>query len=82
MQVKNEKTINAILDMINDYYIQYRESPTMDKIAEKLGISKATASRYVNVLIERGLLSEQADTALLRLKLQISTTERCPNTLL
>ncbi len=56
MQVKNEKTINAILDMINDYYIQYRESPTMDKIAEKLGISKATASRYVNVLIERGLL--------------------------
>ena len=56
MQVKNEKTISAILDMINDYYIQCKESPTMETIAEKVGVSKATVCRYVDVLIERGLL--------------------------
>ena len=56
MQVKKEKTITDILNMINDYYIKHRESPSLDKIAEKVGVSKSTVCRYVAVLEERGLL--------------------------
>ena len=54
MRVKNEKTIETIKNTIDMSLNADGRSPSLAEIAEKTGVSVATVSRYVRILIERG----------------------------
>ena len=54
MQVKNERTISDILAVIDRHLQQEDRAPSVGVIAAEVGVSIATVSRYVQVLISRG----------------------------
>jgi repressor LexA len=57
MQVKNKETAQKILDYINDCLAKGNTTPSMYDMADELGFSVATVSRYVNYLEEKGLIT-------------------------
>lgn len=53
----------TILQLIRDSRIQRGYSPTMQEIADALGISKVTAFEHVETLIKRGVLDRERNKA-------------------
>lgn len=56
MRSKDQGTLDKILKYVNRYFQNNHSSPTMDEIADGVGVAKTTAFRYVRELHERGLL--------------------------
>ncbi len=54
MRTKNEDTLRAIVEFINEWYFANNDYPTLSQIAERLNIGTTTAHRYVSELIDRG----------------------------
>ena len=54
MNPRNESRMMQIYEFIKDYIEEYGQSPTTDEISLKMGISKATVSKFVGRLIENG----------------------------
>ena len=56
MRSKNENVMNEILYYINEVFFETREVPTVQAIADKVGIAKSSASRYLSEMESRGVL--------------------------
>lgn len=54
MRTKNEGTLRAIVEFINDWYFANNDYPTLSQIASGLNIGTTTAHRYITELIARG----------------------------
>jgi repressor LexA len=52
-----------ILQLVRDYRIAQGYSPTMQELANELGISKVTVFEHVEALIKKGALQRQANKA-------------------
>ena len=58
MRTKNENTINSIIDFINDKYFNEGYVPSLQEIADHIGITKGAVSKYISTMEERGLLNK------------------------
>ena len=56
MRSKSIDTMNEILDFINDTFFTTREIPSVQEIANHIGIAKSSASRYLTDMESRGML--------------------------
>lgn len=56
MSHKNEDRKIAIYDFINDFISEYGVSPSVREVAEGVGCSVGAAHKYINRLIDEGLL--------------------------
>ena len=56
MRSKSIDTMNEILDFINKTFFLTREVPSVQEIADKVGIAKSSASRYLAEMETRGLI--------------------------
>ena len=56
MRSKDQGTLDKILKYVNRYFQNHHSSPTMDEIADGVGVAKTTAFRYVRELHDQGLL--------------------------
>ncbi|MBR2930534.1 MAG: transcriptional repressor LexA [Clostridia bacterium] len=57
MRSKNEKTMQDILDFINESYFSSGSVPTLREIADEVGLDKSNVSRYLSEMEERGMIS-------------------------
>ena len=56
MRSKDQELMRSIIDFINDYHLEKYTTPTMQEIADKFNLAKSSASRYVAVMRENGML--------------------------
>ncbi|MBE5734310.1 MAG: repressor LexA [Clostridiales bacterium] len=56
MRTKNEETILNIIEYINEKFFTVREIPSVQEIADHIGIAKSSASRYLSLMESRGLV--------------------------
>ena len=56
MRSKSIDTMNEILDFINKTFFLTREVPSVQEIADKVGIAKSSASRYLAEMETRGMI--------------------------
>lgn len=56
MRTKNEDIIKEILDFINKTFFHEREIPSVQEIADHVGLAKSSASRYLSEMEARGLI--------------------------
>ena len=56
MRTKNESLMSAILDYINGRFFETQDVPTVQEIADEVGIAKSSASRYLSEMESRGML--------------------------
>lgn len=56
MRTKNENIIKEILNFINNRYFYEREVPSVQEIADYVGLAKSSASRYLSEMEARGLI--------------------------
>ena len=56
MRTKNEEIIKEILDFINKTFFHEREIPSVQEIADHVGLAKSSASRYLSEMEARGLI--------------------------
>lgn len=54
MRTKNEDTLRAIVEFIDNWYFANNDYPTLSQIASGLNIGTTTAHRYITELIARG----------------------------
>jgi len=60
MRSKNEDIMQAIVDYINECYFGTRIIPTCQEIADRIGITKGTVSKYLAAMEEKGMISRSA----------------------
>lgn len=58
MRTKNEDTMNAIIDYINERYFAVSSIPSLQEIADNIGLSKGAVSKYLSEMEERGLIDK------------------------
>ena len=56
MRSKSIELMNEIKKYIEEYYQQYRQSPSTTKIAEAVGIARGTAYKYLAEMSERNMI--------------------------
>lgn len=56
MRTKDQGIFDKILRFVNKYYQNKHSAPTIDDVAEGIGIARSTTHRYLHELSERGLL--------------------------
>ena len=56
MRSKSIELMNQIKKYIEEYYLQYRQSPSTTKIAEAVGIARGTAYKYLVEMSERNII--------------------------
>ena len=56
MPQKKKETMTAIQTFVNDFYLQYKITPSLREIAQGVGIGKTTAYRYLHTMHETGML--------------------------
>jgi repressor LexA len=54
MRPRNVETQEAVYEFINEYIKEFGVSPSIQEVAEGIGIAKSSISKYVNRLIEEG----------------------------
>lgn len=59
---RNPEKMKKISSFVEEYFFKYHRSPTMQKIADELGVSKSTAYYYINEMAEKGMLSYDGRT--------------------
>lgn len=62
MRSKNPEVMNAICTFVDQYYREHHVSPSVNEIAQGVGVSKATSYRYLVAMNERGMLSYDGKT--------------------
>ena len=50
MRTKNQETLDRILKFVNKYYQEYHSSPTINDVAEGVGVARSTTHRYLQEL--------------------------------
>ena len=81
MRTKNESTINDILDFINDKYFLEKSVPTLQEIADEVGITKGAVSKYLSTMEERGLIERNGShygIATIKMKKAMKNTKYLP----
>lgn len=81
MRTKNEDTLRAIIEFIDDWYFANNDYPTLSQIAEGLNIGTTTAHRYVTELVNRGEIEKNNRYGNLQTKniaRSISRSDRLP----
>lgn len=53
---RDPEIMKQIAAFVEEYYFEYRRSPSLQKIADTVGIGKATAYRYVVEMDDKGML--------------------------
>lgn len=53
---RDPEIMKQIAAFVEEYYFEYRRSPSLQKIADAVGIGKATAYRYVVEMDDKGIL--------------------------
>lgn len=53
---RNPEKMKKICSFVEEYFFKYHRSPTMQKIADELGVSKSTAYYYINEMADKGML--------------------------
>ena len=53
---RDPEVMRQISSFVEEYFFEYHQSPSMQKIATAIGISKSTAYYYVNEMAEKGML--------------------------
>ena len=53
---RNPETMKEIKSFVEEYFFEYHQSPSMQKIATAIGISKSTAYYYITEMAEKGML--------------------------
>ena len=56
MRTKNQETLDRILKFVNKYYQEYHSSPTINDVAEGVGVARSTTHRYLQELSDRNLI--------------------------
>ena len=56
MRTKNQNLLDEVKKFAEEYFLEYRKSPTVRTIGESLGISTMTAQRYITELKNKGVL--------------------------
>lgn len=56
MRTKDQSLLNEVKKFAEEYFLNYRKSPTVRTIGEALGISTMTAQRYITELKNNGIL--------------------------
>ena len=56
MRSKDQGTLDRILKFVGKYYQNNHSSPTIDEVADGVGVARSTTHRYLQELNERGLL--------------------------
>ena len=56
MRSKNKALMSEIEQFVSAYTDGYGISPTMQEVADGVGVSKATVHRYISQLCENGIL--------------------------
>lgn len=59
MRTKNEGKMTRIIEYIDDVYFTTNSVPTMQEIADEMGMTKGNVSGYVKEMAERGMLTLQ-----------------------
>lgn len=52
MRTKNQETLDRILKFVNKYYQEHHSSPTINDVAEGVGVARSTTHRYIQELSE------------------------------
>ena len=81
MRTRNESTINDILDFINDKYFLEKTVPTLQEIANEVGITKGAVSKYLSTMEERGLIERNGShygIATIKMKKAMKNTQYLP----
>ena len=63
MRTKNQETLDRILKFVNKYYQEYHSSPTINDVAEGVGVARSTTHRYLQELSDRNLIDYGRDRA-------------------
>ena len=56
MRTKNKETLDKILKFVNKYYQVHHSSPTINDVAEGVGVARSTTHRYLQELSDRNLI--------------------------
>lgn len=56
MRSKNQELISKILSYIDRVYDKENKAPSMQEIADRIGLSKSMVSRYISEMVEKGLI--------------------------
>lgn len=56
IRTKDPKKMERIRSFVDDYFFEHRQSPSIQKIATAVGISKSTAHAYIMEMAEKGML--------------------------
>lgn len=56
MRSKNQELISEILSYIDRVYDKENKAPSMQEIADRIGLSKSMVSRYISEMVEKGLI--------------------------
>lgn len=76
---RNPEMMKKISSFVEEYFFKYHRSPTMQKIADELGVSKSTAYYYINEMAEKGMLSYDGRTiATTSMQKSIYSVNRAP----
>ena len=57
MRTKNENTMQEIIDFINARFFADRTVPSIQEIADEVGLNKSNVSRYLTTMEEKGMIS-------------------------
>ena len=55
-KTKNQETLDRILKFVNKYYQEHHSSPTINDVAEGVGVARSTTHRYLQELSDRNLI--------------------------
>ncbi len=62
LRKRDPEKMKQISSFVEEYFFEYHQSPSMQKIADTIGVSKSTAYYYVNEMAEKGMLDYDGKT--------------------
>lgn len=62
MRKRNPEVMKQISSFVEDYFFQNRRSPSMQTIADAIGVSKSTAYYYITEMANKGMLDYDGRT--------------------
>ena len=81
MRSKNEETILNIIEYINVKFFTVREIPSVQEIADHIGVVKSTVSKYLTEMENRGLITRDNthySIETLKMKKTMKNTQQLP----